>query len=264
LSPRQLLLGVLLVAGCESAPYGDILNGKSCSAEGECAPDYQCIEGACVTTWLVIGGDDDGPLGNGGDGGSPGTGASTSAGAAPSAGGSPNDCVANGNCPPTLAQGTACTDAGQCISGNCVDVVCCDSACTGGCFACSAQQTDGPDGSCLPVSDGLAPAGDCPATEVCDGNGSCKCTLCNLPPGTVCANDAVCASGKCSDQDLICCDSDCNGTCVSCKGIETGASDGQCEPILFATDPLNECPGNDKCDGEGGCVECNGGDCGDD
>ena len=247
------LTSVLALMACESDPYGDILNGKACTA-GECAPGYQCIEGACVTTWLAIG-DDSPPRGTGGDGGSPDSGGS------PGAGGS--DCVGNGDCPLSLPQGAVCSATTECSSGYCVDSVCCESVCAGGCFACIAQQTNGPDGSCLPVTAGQAPGGECGADESCDGSGACVCTGCNQPPGAICATDARCASGKCADQDGICCDSDCNGTCLSCKGTETGGSDGECAPILFALDPENECQGNDKCNGEGGCVDCNGNDCDD-
>jgi hypothetical protein len=46
-------------------------------------------------------------------------------------------CV-NGGC--RQANGTACATSSQCASWFCVDGVCCDSACTGVCQACSAAK----------------------------------------------------------------------------------------------------------------------------
>ena len=45
--------------------------------------------------------------------------------------------------------GAACTVAGRCASGFCVDGVCCAEACTGRCQACSAaKKASGADGVC--------------------------------------------------------------------------------------------------------------------
>ena len=46
--------------------------------------------------------------------------------------------TATGACKSDLANGQPCTAASQCGSGNCVDAVCCDTACNGLCEACTA------------------------------------------------------------------------------------------------------------------------------
>ena len=41
-----------------------------------------------------------------------------------------------GRCQPLLANGAACSEAGQCMSGNCADGYCCNTACSGACQSC--------------------------------------------------------------------------------------------------------------------------------
>jgi hypothetical protein len=75
-----------------------------------------------------------------------------------------NCVVPNGGACPTDAG--AAPDAGGCLSGNCVGVVCCVTACT----PCQACATDG--ASCVDLAAGTVdPA--CPAGTVCDGAGDC-------------------------------------------------------------------------------------------
>ena len=50
-----------------------------------------------------------------------------------------------------LGNGTPCTHVNQCVSGNCVDSVCCNSACSGSCNTCAS-------GTCAVVAAGAAPA----------------------------------------------------------------------------------------------------------
>ena len=48
-----------------------------------------------------------------------------------------------------FGNGTACTLAVQCSSGNCVDGFCCDTSCAGNCRACSAAlKGQGSNGTC--------------------------------------------------------------------------------------------------------------------
>jgi hypothetical protein len=55
----------------------------------------------------------------------------------------------------TRTRGSECTDDAQCASGECVDGVCCESACGGGlvddCVACAAALTGAADGVCAPL-----------------------------------------------------------------------------------------------------------------
>jgi hypothetical protein len=229
--------------------------------------------------------------------------------------------------------GDACSCAGDCQSGFCVDGVCCNTACTETCRACNIQ---GSPGICGHVPAGGVPRNqtDCPATEAstcgldgtCDGNGSCRShvagTVCKAgacadaaivdvnvcdglgrckpgpsticapfdcdpatsacvvtcrsnadcvagvacvngscgpkPRGAVCAKDADCASGFCTDG--VCCNIGCHGACVSCN--QTGRS-GTCWPIDAGNDDPRRickdqgpagCAQTGACDGLGGCA----------
>ena len=86
---------------------------------------------------------------------------------------------------------------------------------------------------------------------------------CSLAAG--CTDDKDCASGHCADG--VCCDSACDGACVACVGLKTGAASGACAAILVGTDPDGECGGSGcidgrrksagACDGHGTCVAGN-------
>ncbi len=114
-----------------------------------------------------------------------------------------------GVCKPLHTTGVSCGGVNECATGNCVDGVCCDSACNGACNSCNlpgragtcstlamgtvcapatctggagtpALTCSGFSGECLPKSSlGCAP-------YVCDGT-SC---------GTSCVGDAQCVAGK--------------------------------------------------------------------
>src|SRR4051812_20853570 len=60
--------------------------------------------------------------------------------------------------PQGAADGARCDRAGECKSGNCVDHVCCESACAGTCLACDRP---GAEGQCLPVPEGQDPDNEC-------------------------------------------------------------------------------------------------------
>jgi hypothetical protein len=70
---------------------------------------------------------------------------------------------------PLRGLGEECSVEGECQSGECVDGVCCATACIDLCSACNA---DGEAGHCVPVQAGEDPDGDC-APATCDGTGSC-------------------------------------------------------------------------------------------
>ena len=106
-----------------------------------------------------------------------------------------------------------------------------------------------------PSSDGLVPSdgpasGDAP--EPSDGSGPVR-----KPNGAACLLKAGCQSGLCVDG--FCCNSECSGSCVSCKvpGIE-----GTCSPIPLGSSSEGSCPDdgaqtcgrNGTCDGAGGCM----------
>lgn len=64
--------------------------------------------------------------------------------------------------------GRACTAPGDCTAGNCVDGVCCESACDGACESCAVAASEG---LCTPELAGTDPSEEC--VGVCDGDGAC-------------------------------------------------------------------------------------------
>jgi len=191
----------------------------------------------------------------------------------------------SGVCTPKQANGAVCGGTNQCQSGYCVDGVCCATACTGNCQACSAAtKGNGVDGECGPVSNGTDPDNDCPddgaasckrdgtcngfgacsqyskgtacgssacignkvSGQFCDGFGSCQYD----PVGTDCA-PYVCAANKCSSPCAA--DTDCTAGnyCDSgtCKGKQVNGS---------SCGGNNECASNYCVDGVCCATSCTG------
>lgn len=82
-------------------------------------------------------------------------------------------CGPAGACQPRLAVATACSADVQCVTGNCVDGVCCEERCDQACEACSATKTGLENGQCAPVIRCLTD-GACKNLSSCDGEGSCQ------------------------------------------------------------------------------------------
>jgi hypothetical protein len=105
--------------------------------------------------------------------------------------------------------GEACDHPNQCISGYCVDGVCCESACGGGSYdflACS-------------VAGGASEDGEC---QIIPG-----------VPGAPCTSPGQCSSGYCVDG--VCCGDDCGGgklDCRTCAGVGGVSEPGFCHTIL--------------------------------
>lgn len=138
-----------------------------------------------------------------------------------------------GSCVAKKMDGAACGGPNECLGGNCVDGVCCDTACVGVCQACSAALNGGADGVCGPVMGNTDPDDDCTSGEVCDGMGSCA-TFCGLepqPPGGSCP--AACTGGCSAGTCTINCNasSACMGSVINCPAgwacsVSCGGSDG--------------------------------------
>ena len=136
--------------------------------------------------------------------------------------------------------GASCTDSRACASGQCVEGICCDSACSGGCQTCSAP---GALGTCLARAAGSQPRqlADCPVTSpascgldgTCDGAGACRFYLgTTCLPGS-CLNGAVTGAEICDGEGncrpgptLICAPYDCDSAMGQCR--VSCANDGDC------------------------------------
>jgi hypothetical protein len=108
----------------------------------------------------------------------------------------PGSCESNQACDGTGAcktkNGQPCTTASPCASANCVDGVCCDSACTGECSSCNLT---GQAGKCRPYTAGTDPEGECGK-----GTGVCKSTCdgvsrCAFPQPTLSCGDCMTCDG---------------------------------------------------------------------
>ena len=155
----------------------------------------------------------------------------------------------------TKQNGEACAAGTECISGNCIDDVCCDSACTGLCRHCALT---GLEGNCRWVPAGEDPDAECPGDppcgSQCDGGGGCAYGTF----GTGCGPCAQCdGNGNCnvfqpedSDPSNVC------GLCRVCPG------DGpDCVAVAAGADPWDECDAEPP-DGCGQTGDCDGqGDC---
>jgi len=144
----------------------------------------------------------------------------------------------------TRPDGESCDGNASCASGHCVDGVCCNAACDRSCESCRVADKVG---VCTAADFGTDPAGDCGAARFCAAPGVCIAE--DRPDGVSCEGDAYCKSGHCVDG--LCCDSPCEGTCVSCA---VAGAEGVCTAFAAGTDPADECSGEAVCDGISRCV----------
>ena len=224
---------------CDGAGRCLLGNGESCQNSSECATgfcvDGICCESACDEPCMLCAGED-------------GTctyhvaaGEEDQNSVPPCVGDSA--CDANGVC--LADMGGACTTAQDCVSGFCVDGVCCENACDTPCHQCNAFGFCNefvPDGDPDPNSNP-----PCENTHHCDGAGTCE--EIGLPPGQACTVDTECESGHCEDN--TCCMTACAVPCLSCANAQ-----GTCTTFVpaFTEDPGN-CEAPSVCDGAGTCCE---------
>jgi hypothetical protein len=195
------------------------------------------------------------------------------------------DCTGNNycdastkKCTPLKANGGSCgTDGTQCMSGLCVDGVCCNAPCSGQCQSCStgtctnvktARTPCSGSGTCAGTCDGSSPGCVFPAATVscgstgcmntttayvtgkCSGSGSCVgATTQSCSGGQVCTGTASC--GCPSTAPALC-----NGTCVAtntdahCGGCNACASGTHC-----SSGTCVECTSNSDCSGGKTCSQ---------
>jgi len=142
------------------------------------------------------------------------------------------------------APGEACVSALGCVSGQCVDGVCCNTGCAAACDAC---DVGGALGTCSKVASGAPHGGrSCGAygkclagacATSCGGDGDCAVgfycagTACvaKKAAGATCGAANECGSGHCVDG--VCCDTACTGQCQACDVL---GKIGACSPVVGA------------------------------
>ena len=127
----------------------------------------------------------------------------------------------------------------------------------------SDGANDGPSADGLPgaVGDGPPNLADTASGLGADGPVATDSSLPDVPAskpnGAACTSKAECQSGICADG--FCCNSDCSGTCMSCK---VSGSAGTCSLVPLNDSSDGDCPvegartcgRNGMCDGAGGCM----------
>ena len=215
------------------------------TAATSCAAGYACVSGACKTACTVD-----------------------------------TDCASThyctgGACVVKKTNGTTCVAGNECSSGQCPtqDKVCCDTACSGTCEACTgAKKGSGSDGTCGAIADGGDPDSECPEPPafacasaagmgVCDGAKKCRAFA---KSGTACAAGTTCTAGE---QTGKACDG--AGNCIA--GSVTKCSPYKCDAagsVCLAKCTVDADCSDAKlffCDKLGLCQprKANGADCGD-
>lgn len=149
-------------------------------------------------------------------------------------------------CTEKLEQGTPCDDTLSCLTGHCVDGMCCESACEDICTACAETMTGGVDGICAAIPAGEDPEQEC-SPQRCDGLGACF----NLQMDEPCSADYECGGDWVCNFD-VCGPNDCG------DGIQRGSEacdhagdsptcDADCTAALCGDDYLNNIAG-EVCD----------------
>lgn len=135
--------------------------------------------------------------------------------------------------------GLGCGGGVECLSGFCVDGVCCNTACGAGaadCQACSVAAGAASDGTCATAKSGSecrASAGACDVAETCDG----VKTTC--PTDSVKASTTMCraASGLCDVAEY------CTGASAACPTDNLKPSGSECRTAIGLCDVAETCSG---------------------
>ncbi|MBI2394594.1 MAG: hypothetical protein HYV09_33805, partial [Deltaproteobacteria bacterium] len=136
------------------------------------------------------------------------------------------------------SRGGGCAVGTQCLTGYCVDGVCCEQL---QCDTCQACDLAGSAGRCATVTS-TDDSDSCPAaTKTCDATGSCK-----KKQAQSCTAASECASGHCANG--WCCNQACTGGCDvcnatpgTCTSLAKGATGASCGGYL-CDGASGECP----------------------
>lgn len=254
----------------------------ACANDNECAGSEYCSNGSCVNdkaTGLVCTAGTQCVTNNCVDGfccGSATCGSCESCGIAGAEGAcasihnspDPDNCNTTQTCDNAGAckkiDGQVCAVAADCLNGNCVDGVCCNSPCTTACKACNIAGSVGTCSNVASGQDDNFPANVCNGVNSCDGTGN-GATACKKDVGQACpGGNADCVNGQCVDG--FCCGS---ASCATCKSCGIAGSEGSCANIainITDNNPANACTGTNACDGAGTCKKvigqaCAAGEC---
>ena len=111
-------------------------------------------------------------------------------------------CDGQGGC--KTAQGKSCSADNECVTGHCVDYVCCEGAACETCMACNLNGQ----GTCSLVANGQEDSDSCTGGHKCNGQGTCL-----KLGGESCTYGSECIGGYCkmsgTASGSICCDTDC-------------------------------------------------------
>lgn len=160
-------------------------------------------------------------------------------------------CDAGGVC--KAKQGQSCTAATQCVTGNCADGVCCNSACSGSCEFCNGTTP----GTCSFVSG--APRAGHPA---CGGTGTCAGTCdgtkaaCKMPGAETACRAASCSNGTQTNAAT------CNGAGTCPASTTTPCGNYTCNGTTTCNTSctnVNQCVANTICNAPS-CLKCQAGE----
>jgi hypothetical protein len=159
-------------------------------------------------------------------------------------------CDAAGHCTPDQGLGAACAGGSQCVSGNCIDAVCCNSGCTGTCQACDLS---GSVGTCSLVPNGSDPDAECgaigctgfydgwsgdscrrkadvsAAVAACSGAGACRSVSQECTAQTAVGPATITCNALCQDPNLATCTGTTAGTCTNVNPGSQTCGSGACQ-----------------------------------
>ena len=156
---------------------------------------------------------------------------------------------AGGTCAAKKGNGSECQLGNECTSKACVDLRCCETACTGKCYACAMAKSGQADGKCAPILAGTDPEDECVNNDestcstdgMCDGTGACR----------LWSKGSPCAAGMCNTTGNYLSARTCDGL-----GTCSPSTTDVCVPNLCTATGCKrscsvdgDCLGNYYCDG---------------